>query len=137
MDWLRINDISNPERYFLDPRSPDSQKAFAMRAQSKAKAAESQQALMQQAVGLEQLRVALDKYKSDAQLQFQYYDAVLSAQVEEAKITASAVIDWIKTKTTALTAFIGAKRGDTSDKGTDSDGGSKSGAKPAVGSDTD
>lgn len=109
MEWLRINDIPNPERFMLDPRSPSSQQAFKQRAIMRAQQAKKQDALMQQAVGLEQLRVSLEKYRTDVETQFKYYNAVLSAQVEEAKITAGAVIDYMKAKAQALAGFIKGK----------------------------
>lgn len=106
VDWGRINDIENPARYWIDPRTPDAVKALQMRQMTSMKQAQDQRAMMMQAVGLEQLRVSLQKYIADGRLQFDYYNTVLNAQVEEAKITASAVIDWFKTKATAVGAFI-------------------------------
>lgn len=109
IDWLRINDIPTPERYFIDPRTPNAMKAMQARAVSRQQQAQQQQALMFQAVGLEQMRVALQKYLGDARLQFDYYNAVLNAQVEEAKITASSVMDYMKAKVTAVGAFLSGK----------------------------
>jgi hypothetical protein len=114
MDWLRINDIPNPERYMLDPRSPGSQNAFKQRALSRQQAAADQKSMMTQAVGLEQLRVALDKYKTDVATQFNYYNAVLNAQIEEAKMSVKGIVDVISAKASAVAAFL---RGKTSDSG--------------------
>jgi hypothetical protein len=109
MDWLRINDVPTPERYFIDPRTPKAMQAMQQRAISSKQQQQQQQALMFQAVGLEQMRVGLQKYLGDARLQFDYYNAVLNAQVEEAKITASSVMDYMKAKVTAVGAFISGK----------------------------
>jgi hypothetical protein len=62
---------------------------------------------MQQAMALEQLRVALDKYQGDSELQYKYYDTVLSAQVEEAKLAVQGVLDMVKAKQTATAAANG------------------------------
>jgi len=120
MDWLRVNDISNPERYMLDPRSPGSQKAFAARAQSRSQQAADQKSMMTQAIGLEQLRVALDKYKTDVSTQFNYYNAVLSAQIEEAKLSVKGIIDFMSTKAAALAARLKGNKNDNGGKETSS-----------------
>lgn len=98
MDWARISEVQNPEQYFVDPQSPQARQAM----QSKQAAAQQQEqmkkALMQQAIGLEQLRTALDKYAGDADRQFKYYDAVLKAEIEEAKIAGKATTELLKAK---------------------------------------
>ena len=90
MDWARLNEVQNPEQYYIDPESERSQAAL----QSKAKQAEQmdmqKKALMQQAFGLEQIRTSLQKYISDADRQFKYFDSVLKSEVEEAKIVGTA-----------------------------------------------
>jgi hypothetical protein len=118
MDWLRINDVPVPERYFLDPRSDRAKAAFKRKAEEQAAAAKKKDAMVQQAIALEQVRVALEKYKTDAQLQYQYWSDVIKAQIEEAKLTASAVIDWFKAKATAATAFVKGKPNESGSKET-------------------
>jgi len=107
MDWLRINDIETPEKYFIDPRTPPAQKAMLDKSQAAQDSKAKQDALMQQAIALEQLRVALDKYQGDSELQFKYYDTVLGAQIEEAKLAVQGVLDMVKAKQTATTAMRG------------------------------
>jgi hypothetical protein len=136
IDWLRINDIPNPERYLLNPKTPASQQAFKQRAIMRQMQSQKQDALMRQAVGLEQLRVGIQKYLGDAELQFKYYNAVLGAQVEEAKITASSVIDYLKTKVTAATAFFKGKS-DGNDTGTKKTSGKESEGESITGGDSD
>lgn len=96
MAWLRINDIPNPEQYFADPRSKESQAAFAARAKQRAFQQQKQDGLMQQAVGLEQVRAAITKYQTDAELQFKYWEANLQAQIEEAKLAVQGVTEALK-----------------------------------------
>lgn len=112
MDWMRINDVPVPERYFLDPRSPRAQKAFKRKAQQIQMQATKRDEMVKQAIALEQVRVAMDKYKTDAQLQFQYWSEVIKAQIEEAKLTVSGVIDWVKAQAAAASAVMkGASNG--------------------------
>ena len=98
MDWARVSDVQNPEQYFIDPTTEESQKAVAEKQEQAQEQETLKKSLMQQAVSLEQMRLAFEKYKQDADLQFKYYDAVLDAEVEEAKITGAAIGDIIKTK---------------------------------------
>jgi hypothetical protein len=97
-DWARVSDIRNPEQYLVDPESAESRQAMQAKNLQAAQARGQQQQLMSQALGLEQLRTAFEKYKTDAELQFKYYDAVLSAEVEEAKIAGSATAELLKAK---------------------------------------
>jgi hypothetical protein len=104
MDWLRINDIDTPEKYFIDPRTPPAQQALKQKAVAAQTAQQKQENTMAQAMALEQLRVALEKYQSDAELQYKYYDTVLGAQIEEAKLAVSGVLDMVRAKQTAKAA---------------------------------
>ena len=98
MDWARVSDVQTKEQYFIDPTTEESQQAVAEKQEQAQEQETLKKSLMQQAVSLEQMRLAFEKYKQDADLQFKYYDAVLDAEVEEAKITGAAIGDIIKTK---------------------------------------
>lgn len=91
--WLRINDIENPEKYMIDPRSDKAIEAMNRKAQASQAQQQKQDALLNQAVALEQVRAALEKYRVDVETQFKYYAEVLNAQIEEAKITTGAVVE--------------------------------------------
>lgn len=93
IEWLTINDIDIPERFAIDPRSDAAVKAMTQKNQATQKERAIQAQLAQQAIALEQLRTALDKYKTDAELQYKYYDTVLNAQIEEAKLAVTGVVD--------------------------------------------
>lgn len=121
-EWLRINDIDVPDKFILDPKTDRAKQAFATKQAQTRRDKQMQESLMQQAISLEQVRVALDKYKSDSELQFKYYDAVLSAQIEEAKIATPAIVDLFKTKQDALRAMRG---GDDSGRTKDRSGSTK------------
>lgn len=91
--WLRVNDIENPEKFQIDPRSDKAMAAMKRKAQENQRAQAKQEALLNQAVALEQVRAALEKYRIDVETQFKYYAEVLQAQIEEAKITANSVVE--------------------------------------------
>lgn len=100
-EWLRINDIENPEKFLIDPRSDEAMAAMKRKAQQNQQAQQKQDALLNQAVALEQVRASLEKYRIDVETQFKYYAEVLSAQIEEAKITSGAVIELRKLLTSS------------------------------------
>jgi hypothetical protein len=95
-DWGRAADLPTPEQYFLDPSTPASKQALKKKQEDAARDAEAQRALMAQAVGLEQLRTAFDKYRHDSELQFKYFAEILGAEVAEAKIVGEATADLVK-----------------------------------------
>jgi hypothetical protein len=96
MDWARVSDIPNPEQYFIDPESQAAVQALADKQANQEAATQSQQALMSQAIQLEQIRTAMDKYKADQDTMFKYWNAVLGAEVDEAKIVGAATADLAK-----------------------------------------
>jgi hypothetical protein len=104
IDWLRANDVAVPERHILDPRSDRAVQAFKSKAIQAKQSKDKQDALMQTALMLEQVRTALDKYKADQETQFNYYKEVLNAQIEEAKITADTLVSLTQAKQTAKAA---------------------------------
>lgn len=102
--WLRINDIENPEKFLIDPRSDKAMQAMRSKTQARQAQTQKQDAMLQQTVALEQVRTALEKYRIDVETQFKYYSEVLNAQIEEAKITANGVIEIRKLLGTAAIA---------------------------------
>ncbi len=91
--WLRVNDIDNPEKFQIDPRSDKAMAAMKRKALENQQLQAKQDALLNQAVALEQVRTALSKYQTDVKTQFDYYKTVLDAQIQEASITANAVVE--------------------------------------------
>lgn len=132
-EWLRISDIDVPERFVLDPKTDRAKQAFANKAAQSKREQQMRESLMQQAIALEQLRVAFEKYKTDAELQFKYYDAVLSAQIEEAKISTPAIVDLLRAKQDALRAA----RGNSDGSGTKTVGSGSAKEESAASSDTE
>lgn len=134
MAWMRVNDIPVPEQHFIDPRSPNSQAAFKRKAVASQTDKQKQDGLMQQAIALEQVRTAIEKYKTDAELQFKYYDATLDAQIEEAKLSLQGVIDVLKAQATAKEKTNGA--GTTANSGGKETAGNGAANKSAAVGDT-
>lgn len=98
MDWARLNEVQNPEQYYIDPES-DRSKAALQGKQKQAQELDTQKkTLMQHAFGLEQIRSALDKYRHDSELQFKYFAEILGVEVEEAKLVSGATIDIAKAR---------------------------------------
>jgi hypothetical protein len=91
-DWARLNDITSPERYLVDPRSQSAQKALQTKSNNAKEMQQMQTSLMTQAVQIEQMRIGLEKYSGDADRQFQYWNAILGSEVEEAKIAGDATV---------------------------------------------
>lgn len=95
-DWGRAAEVPNPEQYYIDPSTPESQQALAQKEQQRAEEAEASRNLMGIAVGLEQIRTSIDKYKADQDTAFKYWSETLRAEIEEAKIVGQATADLIK-----------------------------------------
>ena len=95
LDWARLMEVQNPEQYFLDPQSDESQAALTQKDETRKREGMERKTLMQQAFSLEQLRVALGKYDGDANRVLEYFKAVLDSEVEEAKIVGKATTDLI------------------------------------------
>lgn len=103
-DLARTQELPNPEQYFVDPETEAAKKALQAKTEGEQKAAAEQKALMGQAIGLEQLRTAFDKYKADQETEFKYWRETLQAEIAEAEIAGKATADLIK-----QTTFSGAK----------------------------
>lgn len=91
MDWCRAAEIPNPEQYWLDPASDESKQALASVQNDRKQQQKAQQNLMDVALGLEQLRIALDKRNADADRVLKYFEAILSSETKQAEIVGGAV----------------------------------------------
>ncbi|HET7135173.1 MAG TPA: hypothetical protein VFJ25_04575 [Casimicrobiaceae bacterium] len=95
-DWARVSDLQNPEQYLVDPQSDEAKKAFTAKAQKRAADDAARKSLMNRAIGTEETKVALDKYKHDSELQWKYWDGVQHSEIEEAKIVGHATTELLK-----------------------------------------
>lgn len=90
MDWARASAIDNADRYFTDPASKPAQQA----AQEKQKRSDEQahmqlQIAQEAATGQQQsarIEQMMKKYQIDRDNEFKYWNAVLDAEVEGAKL---------------------------------------------------
>jgi len=92
-DWLRANDLGQPEQYFVDPDSNEALTAEKQQVQNMQQQQEQMRQMEQQMIQMQQ---QFELQKQDNELKFKYYDANLDAEIQEAKITSSAVIDMKK-----------------------------------------
>lgn len=130
--WLRVNDVENPDKYVVDPRSDKAKGAMKRKQQERMQAAQKQDALINQTIALEQLRTAMTKYQTDVKTQFDYYNTVINAQIEEAKITAGAVIELQKILATSASESKRLARESANDTGREESSGDASARESAV-----
>ena len=93
LDWCRTANLTNPEQYWTDPQSPEAQQAAQGKAQQAQQQQEQQQQMQQAQMDIFHLQQQLEKYKSDSELSFKYFDSATKAEVEEAKIVGEATVD--------------------------------------------
>jgi hypothetical protein len=90
VDWARSVALNSPEQYFIDPESPESKKAVAQKAQAAQAQAQAQKQQQDQIMALQmqvhQATLQSEQWKALIETQFKYFDAVLSSEVEEAKL---------------------------------------------------
>jgi hypothetical protein len=98
MDWARVSEIQNPEQYLVDPQSEQAQKALKLKAQKAQADDAARKSLMNRAIGTEETKLGLDKYKHDSTLQHKYWDGVLHSEIEEAKIVGHATTELLKAR---------------------------------------
>lgn len=129
-DYLTLNLIDNAESYYVDPQSPPALQA----AQAQA---EGQQQAAQQAQELEDRKNQVEVYKSDQKTSFDYFNAVLTAQVDMEKSEVQGAVDAVAIRSEAQAAqrADGGNAG-SGGNGADSGGAAKRGngrARPAAG----
>ncbi len=96
MTWARVSDVRNPEQFWIDPASPRALKAMEAKTKNSQRTAAMRQALLERAVGKEEATVALDKYKHDSRLQYEYWKGVMESEAKEAEIVGHATTELLK-----------------------------------------
>ncbi len=91
-DWARLNDIPRPEQYLIDPSTPEAQQALTNKAQQSQAQAQAAKQLQEQAIALEGMSRALEKYGIDVKAAIEKYRIDMQSETEEAKLT----IDLVK-----------------------------------------
>lgn len=131
-DWLRLNLLPNPEAYYVDPASQQAQQAAQAKAQGAQQAAAQQQQMI---VGIEQLKADIERYKTEMKTSFDYFNAVLDAQVKMQQAEEQGAVDVIRARADAeiargLNAARAEGSGGSASNGAAQRGGGK---KPAAG----
>ena len=94
MDWGRTAELPTPELYAIDPNSDASKQAQEQQAAQRKSESDAQKRLMNMALGMEQLRISLDKRKDDLDRVLEYFKAILGAQTKQAEVVGNAAKDF-------------------------------------------
>jgi hypothetical protein len=97
-DWNRANDLGSPEQYWVDPDSPEAQQMEQQTAQQQAQQAQQMQ---QREDELAQREIDFELEKQRRDLEYKRWSDELDAEVDEAKLTASTVVDMRKIEESA------------------------------------
>jgi hypothetical protein len=89
-DWIRANDLKAPDEYLIDPTSQAAQQAQQAQAQQQQAQQKKMEDLQREMV---QMQHHFELLKQQKDLEYKVWSDQLDAEVEEAKITSSAVID--------------------------------------------
>jgi len=99
IDWGRASGLDSPERYFQDPESEEGQAAAQAQAQAQQQQQQFNMALLdlqrsteENKLAIEQAKVQQDEWEHRTQLIFDYWEATLKADIEEAKIVGNAAV---------------------------------------------
>jgi hypothetical protein len=137
LDFLTMQLVTNADQYFVDPASPSAIQA-GEQAQQAAKDAALENA-RQQAEALaapERVKAASDKYKTDSDLEFKYFNAILDNSTKQAESDTKGVIDLATARTqanaarTANAASIGGSGSGNNGSNTSGSGNRPKGKKP-------
>ena len=90
LDWMRAVDLDNGEKYFVDPESQQSQQAQQQQSQTAEQDKQFQASVLTSEAQAANLNSERDAANDAAKLAFEYFDAILKAEVEEAKIVGQA-----------------------------------------------
>lgn len=91
--WLRLASVDNPERFWIDPASPQAQQAAQGKAQVAQAAKAEQKQVLQAQFDLEREKVRSSDRQHGGDLRFKYDELDVKSQLEEAKLTVSGVVD--------------------------------------------
>lgn len=97
LDWSLFAGVDNPERYWIDPGSPEAQQAAQQAAAQQREQQDFERKLMEDGISvpaqIDGAKVVEDARQADNELEFKYWEASLGAEVEEAKIVGSAALE--------------------------------------------
>lgn len=108
-DLAQVSGIDSPERYFIDPKSPESQQAQkqqqATQQQQQQMMQQQQQMLVMMQKQLAEQQMQLDKYKADQKTRFDYDKLHQDGELKEAEIVSSAATTLQKSEIDHISAI--------------------------------
>ena len=90
LDWMKAVDLDNGDKYFVDPESPQSQQAQQQQSQQAEQDKQLQSQVLTSEAQASNLNSERDFTTDQAKIAFDYFKAILDAEVEEAKIIGQA-----------------------------------------------
>jgi hypothetical protein len=90
LDWGKAVDLDNSEKYWIDPESPDSQKAQQSQGETAEQDKQFQASILTSEAAANDENSKRDFTTDQAKIALEYFKAILDAEVEEAKIVGSA-----------------------------------------------
>lgn len=90
LDWSRSVDLDNPEKYYVDPESEESKQAVQAAQQSQQQQQQQQMQMFTAEAQASAINSERDFVIDQLKLQFDYFNAILGSETEEAKIVGAA-----------------------------------------------
>jgi hypothetical protein len=95
-DWIRSNNLGDPDEYLVDPTS---QEALQFGAQKDQKAQQEKQQAQADLIMFEKIKNEFEMQKTMAELQFKYHELAMKTQTEEVKLDTELEIQTAKNAT--------------------------------------
>ena len=117
IDWGKSAGIDNPEKYFIDPSSQESQQVQQQQQQQAMMQQQMMMQMQQQQQMMMQMQAQFEKYRHDSELQFKYWKERMDKEAELEKIGIQAQADIQVARVEDALAEV-----DSDNDGKDSDG---------------
>ena len=95
-DWVRAAELGDASDYLIDPESEGAQQAAQSKQQAQSKqhqeALELQQAMIALTSKIEKDKLDFDRYKTDIELKFKYWEQQQDSEIAEAKMVSDSVV---------------------------------------------
>ena len=103
-DWIRANNLGDPDSYIIDPSSQGSQQALQQQQQAQQA---SQEQMVQMQVQMQKMQNDFELEKQQRDLDYKEWSDRLSAQIEQMKLHNDSMIQADKDQTTREVAALG------------------------------
>ena len=105
LDWMKAVDLDNGEKYFVDPESQESQQAQKQQSETAEQDKQFQAQILTSEAQAANANSERDAENDKQTLAFKYFDAILSAEIEEAKIVGAATTELEKIQAAGAERF--------------------------------